>query len=434
MHINVNEFARPCECGMTHNIYVKDIIIEVDALNKLPDLLSRYFEGRFDHNYHNISVICDENTYEAAGKKIESLLVDCSIIKLNPTNLHADNQGVELASRQLLNSTELILAVGSGTIHDISRYLAHELGIPFISIPTAASVDGFVSTVAAMTWDGLKKTLPAVSPILVIADTNVFMNAPYRLTASGISDLLGKYTALTDWKIAHLVTGEYICNRVCELEYQALNEVCSCMNDLQNDQAVDKRIQAYEQLMYALLLSGIAMQMVGNSRPASGSEHHISHLWEMEVINPHIDALHGEKVSIGLILATHIYHIIKDAIRSGEYDIKPYHGLEYDLLKETFGLKGLCDGILEENKIDPLKDIDIKHFEGVLIEVAEIIDKLPTKEYINTLLSKAGCCTHIKEIGLDKTIIPMTLKLSPYVRNRLTMMRLLKLIKLQVEL
>ena len=99
-----------------------------------------------------------------------------------------------------------------------SRYLAYQYKIPFISVPTAASVDGFVSNVAAMTWKGLKKTVPAVAPLAVFADTDIFAHAPRRLTASGVSDLLGKYICLADWKIASLLTGEYICSEIIEME------------------------------------------------------------------------------------------------------------------------------------------------------------------------------------------------------------------------
>lgn len=300
MNIDVNTFAKPCQCGKSHEIFVKDILIEAGAINKLPELVAGIYSGKKEE----ICIICDENTYSAAGKMVEDILEGCKVIKLSPIGLHADNHGVMVAEELLEDQIKLILAVGSGTIHDISRYLANKRNIPFVSIPTAASVDGFVSTVAAMTWNGFKKTLPAVSPILVVADSNIFSQAPYRLTASGISDLLGKYTALIDWEIAHVVTGEYICSTVCELELKAVSEVCDCLKDLRGDVTNEKRLAAYEQLMYALLLSGLAMQMVGNSRPASGAEHHISHLWEMEVINEPVDAYHGEKVSIGLMIAT----------------------------------------------------------------------------------------------------------------------------------
>ena len=150
----------------------------------------------------------------------------CTVICLNPQGLHANNEGVAVTEDRLTGEEDLILAVGSGTIHDLSRYVAYHHGIPFVSVPTAASVDGFVSTVAAMTWDGMKKTMEAEAPLLVLADTEIFSKALYRLTASGVSDLLGKwYYAVADWKISHIVTGEYLCERVCELEMEAADDI-----------------------------------------------------------------------------------------------------------------------------------------------------------------------------------------------------------------
>lgn len=427
MQIDVKDFLKPCQCGREHNIYVKNILIEAGAINKLETLLLEVYNGKPE----NISIICDDNTYEAAGKLIETKINGCEVIKLPGQNLHADNHGVQLAEDKLSDNTELILAVGSGTIHDISRYIANKNGIPFVSIPTAASVDGFVSTVAAMTWDGFKRTFPAISPILVIADSEIFGKAPYRLTASGISDLLGKYTALVDWEISHVVTGEYICEEVCNLERKALKEVSNCIADLKDDVSKAKRLKAYDQLMYALLLSGLAMQMIGNSRPASGSEHHISHLWEMEVLNEPLDAYHGEKVSIGLMIATETYHTVKKAIRNNQYEVIAYNGLDYVNLKEAFGPKGLYEEIITENNPDPLKEIDSNEFEDILPEIAKILEKLPSLDRISKLLTDGGCIKYVHEIGLDESIIPKTICLSPYVRNRLTLMRLIKLIKLK---
>lgn len=426
MKIDVKSFSKTCSCGREHKIHVKEIFIEAGAINKIPELLTEYFTVKPE----NIALICDDNTYVAAGKIVEEKVRGCRVIKLPSTGLHADNHAVKLAESQFDDSIRLILAVGSGTIHDISRYIANKKGIPFISVPTAASVDGFVSTVAAMTWNGFKKTFPAVSPVMVIADTDIFSRAPYRLTASGISDLLGKYTALADWKIANLVTGEYICENVYNLERKAVNEVCNCITDLRQTDSEEKRQKAYEQLMYALLLSGLAMQMVGNSRPASGAEHHISHLWEMEVINKYVDAYHGEKVSIGLMIAAETYHMMKEAIRSGMYEMEPYTGMDYMALKETFEPKGLYESMLEENTPDPLEQIDRREFEKLLPQVADILDEIPSVDRINDLLTKAGCVKYVHEIGLSEQIIPKTICLSPYVRNRLTFMRLTKLIKL----
>ena len=186
-------------------------------------------------------------------------------------NLHADEIAVEKVLGELKGAADVLLAVGSGTIHDITRYVANERMLPFCSIPTAASVDGFVSTVAAMTWHGFKKSFSATAPRFVIADTGIFSKAPYRLTASGISDLLGKYTAIADWKLRTLLQGSIFCERICQMEMEAVSRVIDSIDGLRAGTP-----QAYEELMYGLLLSGLAMQMVGNSRPASGAEHHLS--------------------------------------------------------------------------------------------------------------------------------------------------------------
>lgn len=435
--INFKSYTGPCECGKAHNLFVQNILIEAGAVSKLPHLIHELVSI----SDSEICIICDDHTYPAAGQLLEELLGGCFIIQLPSEGLHADNHAVKITDDQLNNNIKLLLAVGSGTIHDITRYLANKRNIPFVSVPTAASVDGFVSTVAAMTWNGLKITFPAVSPILVIADTDIFSKAPYRLTASGISDLLGKYTALADWEISHLVTGESFCTKIYNMEIQAMQEVISCISDLRADVSDDKRLRAYESLMYGLLLSGIAMQMMGNSRPASGAEHHISHLWEMEVINDHIDAYHGEKVSVGLMIAIRTYHRAKAAISggnrmthqtnspAGNYRIKPYQGLEKELLQTVFSPKGLYEGVINENTPDPLANIDLKHFENVLPNIAAVLEKLPSEQELYQILDQAGCIKSIEEVGFDESMIEKVIALSPYVRNRLTFMRLLKLLE-----
>jgi len=417
MKINVNEFSEKCACGATHNIFVKDIFVEEGALQRLPELLS----SETYKKYHTPVVICDENTYRAAGQSVLKLLPQASCVCLNPLGLHANEHAVHAAQSQFPVGTDILIAVGSGTIHDVTRYCAKELGVPFISVPTAASVDGFVSTVAAMTWDGFKKTMPAVSPICVVADSSVFSKAPYRLTASGVSDLLGKFTALADWKISHIVTGEYICERVCELELRAVRETCEELKAIRSGD-----ISACEKLMYALLLSGIAMQMVGNSRPASGAEHHFSHLWEMEAVNPHTDAYHGEKVSVGLMIAASAYHHAQEELSAGRFQMKPYHGIETEFLQKEISSVQLMNGILQENEHDPLAQINPKELSLKIPEIVKVLSEIPSVTELKDMLSTAGCTMTLADIGLSENIRDISIRISPYMRNRLTFMRLLK--------
>lgn len=417
MRVDINKFIGFCGCGKEHKIMVKDIIIESEAIKKLSMIMEK--EG-----FKNITIICDENTYAAAGEEIKEIIPKGKFINLKSENLHANEIAVQKVYECLSVENDVLIALGSGTIHDITRYVAYNKDIPFISVPTAASVDGFVSTVAAMTWRGYKKTFTAVSPIYVVADTDIFKEAPYRLTASGVSDLIGKYTALVDWKISSIVIGEYICNKVCNMEIDAVNKLCECVDDL-----VLGKSEAYEQLMYALILSGLAMQIIGNSRPASGAEHHMSHLWEMEVINKHLDAYHGEKVSVGLILVMEEYKKIKKSIENGRCRVKKYYGLEEDILKEVFKSREMYDSIMKENTPDPLLNVNKVILQNRLESIAEILEKLPTLDFVKNTLKRAKAVTTLEEIGLSNDIKQNSIRVSPYVRSRLTLMRISKMLE-----
>lgn len=419
MKIDVKEFLKPCGCGRKHEIVVDDIIIDSGAVKELPEILKRpaYADKK------SLVMICDENTYEAAGRQVEELVPELKKVVLDPENLHANEHGVEAAKKGLdeIGDVDLMIAVGSGTIHDITRYHAYEMKIPFFSVPTAASVDGFVSTVAAMTWHGFKKSFTAVSPIVVIADTDIFKEAPLRLTASGVSDLLGKYTALADWKITHLLTGEYICDEICKMEYEALDRLRASLGGLTTG---DK--DAYENLMYGLLLSGLAMQMTGNSRPASGAEHHMSHLWEMEVINDYIDFYHGEKVGVGLVLASKIYHKAAERMLEGDFQVKDSMPVETDLIQENFNKPGMYEIIMEENTPNLLDEVDSAKLIEYKEEIASIIREIPTAEELIAMIDQVEGVKSLKDLGFDESYQAKTANLSPYVRARITFMRLLK--------
>lgn len=424
MRVDTDDFARPCSCGRKHHIDVKEILIDAGAVKALEEEMS---DG-FLKEYISPLLICDTNTQKATEELMEEIYDRCQVLCLDAEDLHADNYAVEIVENYMDEDIDLILAVGSGTVHDISRYVAFQYRIPFVSVPTAASVDGFVSTVAAMTWNGMKKTIPAQAPLAVFADTEIFARAPKRLNASGVSDLLGKYICLADWKIAHMLTGEYICDHVVELEEKALKTVKSCLRAIAAGEE-----ESCEKLMYALILSGLAMQMIGNSRPASCAEHHLSHLWEMEVINGHLDALHGEKVSIGTMLVLKEYKRIAKAIHKGRVHAKPYQGPETQLLEETFGKKGILEGVYKENEPELLLEVNPDKLEKCLEEIAEVIDDLPDEDEMLYMLEKAGSKKYVYEIGLTEDIIPLSLRLAPYVRRRLSFLRVSKMLEIKGE-
>ncbi|HIX67429.1 MAG TPA: sn-glycerol-1-phosphate dehydrogenase [Candidatus Anaerostipes excrementavium] len=419
MEIDLNEFNGVCSCGRNHQLQVKEIYLEEHAIHKIPEILDK----KPYQNYQKFVMICDENTYEAAGREIEKIVSKINTVKLEADSLHADEVGVEKVKHSLDSMEEIdcLVAVGSGTIHDLTRYCAFKKNIPFISVPTAASVDGYVSTVAAMSWNGMKKSMIAVSPILVVADSCILANAPMRLTASGVGDLLGKYTALVDWKIAHLLTGEYICPKICEMEYNALHELRDSLEGLE-----DKRIDAYEKLMYGLLLSGLAMQMTGNSRPASGAEHHMAHFWEMAVIHNELAAYHGEKVGVGLILTSEIYHQAAEFLKKGKFLIKPHVDIEWDLLKTSFRKKALYESIEKINQTNLLDQISQETLYEKTDEIVRLIEQIPEKDQIEKILRIVHGASSLEDIGLRKETKEKTAQTAPYIRDRITFLRILK--------
>ncbi|MFT4105254.1 MAG: sn-glycerol-1-phosphate dehydrogenase [Lacrimispora sp.] len=414
MEIDMNQFSKPCSCGMTHHVQVRNIYIEENATKYLPKILK---------NYESPVFICDKNTRKATEQALAPFFDLYPVIELTDDCIIADNNNVDTINNLLVNQPDLLVAVGSGTIHDLTRYVSNQLSIPFLSYPTAASVDGFLSTGAAMTWFGLKKTFQAQSPLYVIADTNIFANAPYRLTASGFADLLGKYTALADWKISDLVSSEPFCQEIHDLVFEAVKQAENSAVAIRNGSK-----ESLEQLMYALLLSGMAMQMLGNSRPASGAEHHLSHLWEMNVINPHIDALHGEKVSVGLILCLEKYKSLQSILKANAFTLPDTYEFEYDLLKKYFSPSGLYTMIISENGENILSPVVISRFRQFRGEIVKILEELPDCESVKKKLEDVKCPVSLEQIGLSENIRILSLELSPYIKRRLTMMRLSKLL------
>lgn len=419
MKINIKEFTGKCSCGRDHQLVVDDVILEEGAIKKLPEILNKEPYNQ----YKNLVMVCDDNTYEAAGKEVEKLLGGISVVKLDPKNLHANEIGVAKVKEQLdpIEKVDCMIAVGSGTVHDLTRYSAYQKGIPFISIPTAASVDGYVSTVAAMSWYGFKKSMIAVSPILVIADSNILADAPLRLTASGVGDLLGKYTALADWKITNALNGEYICEKICEMEYEALNNLKRSLKGLK-----ERDIKAHEELMYGLLLSGLAMQMTGHSRPASGAEHHIAHFWEMAVVNKELDAYHGEKVGVALLLVSDIYHKAVQYLEKGNFTVKKSVDIETGLIEKVFQKEELCENIRKINNPNLLNSINPIVLKEKTEDIVKIIKAIPRPEEIKEMLDETQSVSTLEEIGLKSNIKKITAEVAPYIRDRITFLRILK--------
>ncbi|MCL2772180.1 MAG: sn-glycerol-1-phosphate dehydrogenase [Oscillospiraceae bacterium] len=419
----------PCSCGKTHDRVTKNILIGENMTEPLID----FIRNNFGNNAKGC-IICDKNTYKAAKNMIAALenAGSCEVVKLDINSHHA-SESMLRESEMILDgkSFDYFIAAGSGTIHDITRVAAYKRNAPFISYPTAPSVDGFVSGVAPITTDdGMKITLQSSAPVAMFADIDVLSDAPKRLAASGVGDILGKYTALADWRIANLLTGEYICEETVKLEYAAVKKVTDSIVEFGKNKDAESYRKFCADLLEALTISGMCMQYTGNSRPASGGEHHIAHFFEMGIILS-TDCLHGENVGIGSILCADLYHRFAE---SGNIKFTANYGIEYDLLKKYY--KNIYDEIIKENAPNSIANVSPENFYENLENIKNIIAEIPSKdEFINLLNIVDGVkdINGIKAYDLkcgESEIAPLSLRLAPYIRNRLTLLKLMRCIEI----
>jgi glycerol-1-phosphate dehydrogenase [NAD(P)+] len=256
-------------------------------------------------------ISADERTFAIAGRQLHEALASAGhpvaapvIFPAKPT-LRPDTMNVEQIRQKLVEAGTRVLpvAVGSGTINDLVKRAAFEAGLPYVAVATAASMDGYSASGAALIHEGVKQTFQCPAPVAVIADLDVLCAAPKPMTASGYGDLVGKVTAGADWLVADALGIEPLNPPVWEMVQGPLRAMIADPGRFQRGEP-----QAIEQLFYGLIITGLAIQVDGSTRPASGSEHQFSHLWEMRGLEFRGEFVsHGFKVGLGSIVSTVLY-------------------------------------------------------------------------------------------------------------------------------
>ncbi|MBQ8802798.1 MAG: sn-glycerol-1-phosphate dehydrogenase [Tyzzerella sp.] len=394
-----------CACGHVHRCDIDTILIEPDALNKLPALLAL-------EAYHHICILEDENTKEVMGEQVEKLVTDTgykvSRIVLPKDHLLPDEAGIGSVVTELPVNCDLILAVGSGTINDLGKFVSYKTGIPYMIIATAPSMDGFASNVAAMVTKKAKETYAAQMPKAIIADTKLMMDAPMDLIAAGVGDVLGKYVCLTDWKLSNLLTGEYYCEYVANIVKESVEKVKHAAEVL----AEKRDLQSIEELMEGLVLSGIAMSYIGNSRPASGSEHHLGHFWEMNFLQfGEHGAYHGTKVGIGTILCLKMYKWLADEdielLAQGDYSFdREAWGKDIEHIYKLAATKVIAlEDSGKKNSVEK-RNVRMKNLITQQEEVMALIHALPEAEDVKRLMENLGAPVYPSQIDVtDENVI-----------------------------
>lgn len=300
-----------CACGKSHKVDIQAIRVGSGVIQELPGILR-------DLGASHIFLVADNYTYEAAGRQVEQLLDQAGLpyhkrVFQTETPLVPNEYALGSVLATMTSQDDMLLAVGSGTLNDVTKYVSARTGVPYVIAATAPSMDGYASTVAPTILDGFKTTLPAVYPAAIVADVDILKDAPMPMLTAGFGDIIGKFTSLADWRLSHQLNGEYYCPEVAGV-IEAAVETCAA-----NAKALAQREpQAIQAVTEALILSGLAMGMVGVSRPASGAEHQMAHYWEMDALRRGEEhPLHGNAVGVGTVLAASLYEMAAEYLPQG---------------------------------------------------------------------------------------------------------------------
>lgn len=427
--LQINDFLRDdlkCSCGKNHSIELENVIIEEDAIRKIPDLLKKY-------KFKKVLVVSDTHTYEAAGKLVaKTLKKDNFNYKQFVFEVKEDLVPNEEAVGKLLIQTDedidAIVTVGTGTLNDLSKFVSHKIGIPSIVVGTAPSMDGFASNGAALIVGNLKITYDATVPKAIIGGINVLKKSPKDMILAGFGDIVGKYSALNDWKLSKVINREYYCDVTVKMVENSLKKCVDNAKGIKN-----REPEAIKNLMEALILTGIAMSFVGNSRPASGSEHHLAHYFEMMHLFENRKAiLHGRKVGVNTVITRKLREKLSN--KDIDFDKAVSQAKAFDIdewtqkVNSTF--KEAASGIIEISKKDETTSIEkriqrinsIKEHEK---EVKKILKEIPSTEKIEEILIKAGAPTLPEQIGIKNESIFNAVLMSKEIRTRYTILSLL---------
>lgn len=275
-------------------------IVEADALQAVPELLARFGFGR------NILLVCDDTTWVAAGQKLPPILN--GEYQVTPHSLGRSPQPTLQHVEPILSiinqqSIDGIIAVGSGTINDITKYAAYQFGRPYLCVATAASMNGYSSATASLLDGNVKHSYVCRPPAAVVADLRVIAAAPRRLARAGVGDTLCRSTVAADRFISHVVLGT-------PFERDIFDQLRVHETWLIQNMALlrDGAIEYMRQLMHALLDTGDAMTATQSSAIASQGEHMIAHTLEMMYGKELRETLHGEMIAVTTATMAHIQH------------------------------------------------------------------------------------------------------------------------------
>lgn len=417
----------PCPaCGKIHYAGVKDVCIKEGAIYELPTYVRKY-------NGSKAFLLADINTWEVAGKDVQKILTDAGIAVspyvLNMTRAEPDEHAIGSVASHMDLSCDIFISVGSGVINDLGKVIANLCNLPYIIVGTAPSMDGYASGSSSIIRDGLKYSLTTKCADVVIGDLNILCQAPMHMIRAGVGDLFAKFISIVEWRMSALITGEYFCEEIASLVNLVLK---NCVDNL--DGMAKRDPQAIKSVMDGMVLAGIAMNYATISRPASGMEHYISHIFDMRGVEfgTPID-LHGIQCGIATVSSLRIYEKLRAIKHPDRAAALAYvQGFNYEdwkaFLRRQLGKSAEAmieieakEGKYNLEKHEKRLDFIIAHWD----ELLEIMNLLPTADEVEALLKKIGAPTTFEEIGFTAEEERNAILMSKDIRDKYVGSRLL---------
>ncbi len=412
------EGLRDCPCGKRHHFDTEVVEIGSGLVHRTGEILAAAgFPAR-------ILAVADKNTLAASEGLMQSLEKSGFDVKLKLFE-NCIRAGVEQVEelREESRGVSGVLAVGTGSIGDLCRVVSYRENLELAIFGTAPSMDGFASDTAPIIENDFKLTRQAKQPKVIIADTKILAAAPNELKAAGFGDMVGKFTAIADWKIANILTGEYYCERIAKLTMEGLKRVAEQADRLRlNDEA------AAASVMEGLVMSGLAMMLAGSSRPASGGEHVLSHFWECKkLVAKRWPEYHGKKVGVATVIINSLYR----RLASEHESIEPTPDrTDWDAVKAAYGPE-LVEDMMKMNRPTITDEIDPARLKEKWPEIRKIIfETLPSDEELVSLMERAGAATRPEEVNVDGALLEQGLKYHSYMRHRVLLTRLIPMLGL----
>ena len=392
--------------------------IEPNVVEQIPGLLPSLIPGE------RILLVADRNTWRAAGERLSAVLgashsIECCLLRDDSSgHIHASVDLVEEILSAYPDEYDGLVAVGSGTVNDLTRAVAHRRERPYFVLATAASMNGYTSAIVALLENGLKTTRVATPPVAVFADPLLLAAAPAELTLAGLGDLISKPFCGCDWKIASLVRGEYHCkvpDRLLSVPFaQALDTF---------PRLAERDPKAITELFRLLLVSGLSMAISGTSSPASGAEHLLSHYWDMvRLRDGESPNLHGAQVGVGSMVIDQLYREIFE-LEFGDASFIQGPGVEAARrdVEDRFGTLAPAVWPQWEAKLAARTELDLGRLreQENLIKI-EIERTLAVGRQVRSVMTAAGAPTRAEQIGVSPAELDTAIRQGRKIRDRYT--------------